>query len=272
MYTDVAQEWLKDQPRRTPTQEKFLAQALAFYERFAAERASTPDERYKAALASHRAASIRRALGKYAEAESLSREAIHPPEALTDQFPDRADYRLSLAEAYEAQAVRYEEIGQPREGAAAVRQAIALREGLGERGLASEGGTLEGDYRSLAFALRDPRRGGDGEGGVGPGLSHLRAEAPRIAQAPTRSAWTPPTSWITRAQFLQGDEQVAEAERSWRAPLRSSRRSPPTRRSTVYARELLALVYNNLGALLLGRSVSTRPGRRSRRPTATRSD
>src|SRR5262249_14759289 len=87
MYSGGGQGWVADQPHRTLTQEKFLARTLAFYERFAAERADTPDERYRAAVASYRAAHVRRAFGKFREAESLSREAVDCLKVLSGQFP-----------------------------------------------------------------------------------------------------------------------------------------------------------------------------------------
>lgn len=248
MYTDVAAEWLTDKAR-TPTQEKFVARALAFYERFAAERASTPDDRYKAALASYRASNLQRYLGKYGEAESLSRQALTRFKELTDQFPDHTDYRLSLAEVYDEQANLYEEIGQPREGMTAVRQAIALREGLGEKGLASGGFTLEGGYLKLSSALR-----GLGEFGAATEAlerAFLISER-RLRESPRSDEvrWHAAFILVERARFVLGDKKGTEAEQSLRRATALSEAITADSPGYVKGRQMLALAYNNLGALL----------------------
>jgi len=59
MYTEVAEKWLAQQAQMTPLQERFLNNALAFYQRLAAEEGADPADQFEAATAQQRVGEIR---------------------------------------------------------------------------------------------------------------------------------------------------------------------------------------------------------------------
>ena len=75
MYTQVAEQWLENEPRMTPLQRSFLEKAAGYYEDFARERGTDPAVRREAALAYRRIGDIRRKLGEYPLAEAAYRRA-----------------------------------------------------------------------------------------------------------------------------------------------------------------------------------------------------
>ena len=79
MYTQVAEKWLAQQAEMTPLQTQFLENALAFYQRFAAEEAGDSEDqavRLEAAKAQQRVGEIQHKLGQFAEAEAALRRAV----------------------------------------------------------------------------------------------------------------------------------------------------------------------------------------------------
>src|SRR5207253_6253472 len=76
MYTEVAQEWLADQPQLQLVQKKFLQKAADFYQALAQEDATDPDLRLEAGMAYHRLGRIQNRLGRDKEAEVAYRQAV----------------------------------------------------------------------------------------------------------------------------------------------------------------------------------------------------
>jgi hypothetical protein len=71
MYTEVAEKWLKDQPRMQQVQRDFLEKALTYYEGFAREKGDDPETRFEAARMYRRVADIHRMLGNLDAADRL---------------------------------------------------------------------------------------------------------------------------------------------------------------------------------------------------------
>jgi serine/threonine protein kinase/tetratricopeptide (TPR) repeat protein len=86
MYTQVAENWLKGQPRLQPLQRAFLLRALEYYQAFSRERDADPAVRAAAGVAAFRVGEIQRALGNPADAERAYRQAI----AVLEAIPRRA--------------------------------------------------------------------------------------------------------------------------------------------------------------------------------------
>jgi serine/threonine protein kinase/Tfp pilus assembly protein PilF len=99
MYTRVADEWLVYQPGLEEVRRQFLLDALAFYERFAAENGANPRVRREMGRAFARVGLIRHALGEPDKAEEAYRRAAEHQQALADEFPGEPGYRSDLAQS-----------------------------------------------------------------------------------------------------------------------------------------------------------------------------
>ena len=82
MYTNVAEDWLGQQPDLQPVQREFLLKALAYYRAFSLEKDPDPAVRAEAGEAALRVAEIQRKLGHNDEAERAYRQAIAVLEAI----------------------------------------------------------------------------------------------------------------------------------------------------------------------------------------------
>jgi serine/threonine protein kinase len=85
MYTQVAEDWLADQPRMQPLQREFLQRALEFYEEFAAEHSRDPAVQQQAILAQRRVADIHYTLGEYEVSDAAYDRAVVLHQALIQQ-------------------------------------------------------------------------------------------------------------------------------------------------------------------------------------------
>jgi tetratricopeptide (TPR) repeat protein len=100
MYSDVAMDWLAEDPDKNFLQRKFLGRALGYYKRLAAEDAAEPAARRRTARAHFRMGELNRMLNEPAEALAEYQEAIDRQLRLRDEFPGDPDYREDLAESY----------------------------------------------------------------------------------------------------------------------------------------------------------------------------
>jgi tetratricopeptide (TPR) repeat protein len=96
MYTEVASDWLNDQPQLTPLQRRFLEKALGFYQKFTAEWVDNWEAKESAAQAAFRVGGINRVLGRYADAEVGYRQAMSNFTVLADAFSVEAKYRSQI--------------------------------------------------------------------------------------------------------------------------------------------------------------------------------
>jgi tetratricopeptide (TPR) repeat protein len=97
MYTQAFEEWLANQPGLDEAPRRFLRDALAFYERFAAENGANPRVRRQTARAYSRVGRIYDRLGVPGKAEEAFRRAVDLQQALADEFPGEPGCRYDLA-------------------------------------------------------------------------------------------------------------------------------------------------------------------------------
>jgi serine/threonine protein kinase/tetratricopeptide (TPR) repeat protein len=125
MYTDVADQWLKQHAALEPMQRKFLQKALDYYLRFAGDRNKDPKVRSKTANAYHRVGAIQGKLGRHSEAEAAYRRAMAIIEQLVAEEPLSHDYRRDLARIQANLGELLRHMGLTAEGEQLLRSAIA---------------------------------------------------------------------------------------------------------------------------------------------------
>jgi serine/threonine protein kinase/Flp pilus assembly protein TadD len=130
MYTQFAEQWLREQPGLEQVERVFLEKALAFYEKLSQETGSQPDVRYQTALAYQRVGAIQRRLGACAEAEAAYGRAVTLFEELAAGDAAEPKYRVGLAESRQALGQGQLQMGRAREAEASLRQALDLKETL----------------------------------------------------------------------------------------------------------------------------------------------
>jgi eukaryotic-like serine/threonine-protein kinase len=130
MYTEVAEQWLAQQPALEPVQRTFLQKALHYYQRFASERSTVPKVRLKTAQAYHRVGMIQQKLGQSQEAEAAFRQAMTILEKLLAAAPATPEYRGELAATHDSLGAFLIFDGHQIEAEPLYRRAIALREDL----------------------------------------------------------------------------------------------------------------------------------------------
>jgi serine/threonine protein kinase len=130
MYTEVAQQWLSQQPQLEPLQREFLLKALAFYQDFARDLSADPAARAACALAEMRAGQIQLRLGDTDSAQSASRRAVRLQGALAADFPNVAEYRRVLSESYHDLGRSLSKAGRLADAESAHRRAVELGQQL----------------------------------------------------------------------------------------------------------------------------------------------
>jgi serine/threonine protein kinase len=130
MYTQVAEKWLAYQPQMEPMQHEFLEKALQFYTDFAKDTSNEPAVRFETARAYRRIGEIQHRLGQPAQAEDAFKRAIGHLQALTDEFPSKANYRADLAATLHKLGVLLGDTGRSPEEELVHRRALALEQQL----------------------------------------------------------------------------------------------------------------------------------------------
>jgi serine/threonine-protein kinase len=130
MYTQVAEQWLADQPRMDPLQRRFLEKALDYYERFAQMASTDPVVRREKGQAYHRMGDILRKLGRHPDAEKAYGRAIELLQDLTRVRPGEPQYRHELAHAQNRLGIVLAATGHRREAEASYRRALAQQQAL----------------------------------------------------------------------------------------------------------------------------------------------
>ena len=87
MYTQVAQEWLAQQPGLELKQREFLREALDQYKQFAQESGNDPELKLEVARAEHRVADIEHKLGRIAEAQAAYSHVLPELRGLATEEP-----------------------------------------------------------------------------------------------------------------------------------------------------------------------------------------
>jgi serine/threonine-protein kinase len=100
MLTQVGDERLADLPEFADTRRQLLEEALAFYHGFLREESDDPAVRRETGRASYRIAGLYLLLGRTAESEKASKEALGLQEKLAADWPDDPVYRHDLAQTH----------------------------------------------------------------------------------------------------------------------------------------------------------------------------
>jgi tetratricopeptide (TPR) repeat protein len=141
MYTEVAEQWLDQEPHMEEVQRRFLLKALQFYEEFAADLGKEPHwgpvhhhppaaVRLARATAYRRVGDIQQKLGAPAKAEDAYRQAITLSRQLAEDSPTEPKYRDLLAGCQHKLGLHFSQAKQFQEAERAYREAVALREKL----------------------------------------------------------------------------------------------------------------------------------------------
>jgi hypothetical protein len=158
MYTEVAEQWLEQEPEMEEVQRQFLLKALRFYQDFAREQGTDPAVRRATALAYRRVGDIQQKLGEQAKAEEAYGQALGLFGRLVKDFPARPEYREGLAGCYHQLGLLHAGAKRHQEAEAAYRQAVALREQLLAEAPASPRyeSDLAASLSNLGFLLHYP--------------------------------------------------------------------------------------------------------------------
>ena len=253
MYTDVAEQWLAQQPALEPVQRTFLAKALDYYQRFAGETSADRNVRFKTAQAYHRVGIIQQRLSEFTDAEASYRRELAVLERLVADSPSEVQYLNALAVSVRELGGLRTKNGHGAEAELLLRRAIAIQERL------VAASPSEPEYRN------DLARSHNGLGLTIMWLAGRRQEAEQafsramalqarlVAEAPSIAKYR---AELARSRhnfgnFMQATGHAADAERSFRqavslwAKLSSDSPTVPLFRSS------LAHSQTNLGGILL---------------------
>jgi serine/threonine protein kinase/tetratricopeptide (TPR) repeat protein len=173
MYTDVAVNWLADEPYLQPVQKKFLLKAANFYRELAQEERQDPTARLKAGSAHRLLGLIENRLGHEKEAEAALRQAVTLLTQLDSDLPNQPGCQQALAYSLDDLA-RFLAERRPLslpgsepspEAEELLRRALALRQMLVGRFPDKVGyrGDLAASYDNLGVTLRESRRLGEAQ-------------------------------------------------------------------------------------------------------------
>jgi serine/threonine protein kinase len=251
MYSQVAEEWLADQPEKDPLQKEFLGKALHYYEVLTREGDSEPEARRGTARAHFRMGQLYRSLNQPEDSAAAYRRAIALQERLRDDFPGEPGYRQDLANSHNW-------LGELlREGERSLvdaeenyRRAFALQEQLAQEhpGDPEYRRELARSHANLGLVEMDTERraeaGTDYDSAVDL-LEQALKERPESADYRHELART----YTSRGIFRRENGQLPEAEADYRRAvglLEELRRTGRAR--TLYAYNL-AIAYHDLGNL-----------------------
>jgi serine/threonine protein kinase len=165
MYTQVAEQWLADEPHLEALQQEFLGKALAFYKGLTAEGSTDPSLQQECATAYRRMGNIHRKLGQHAEAREAYRRAIGLQEQLATGAPAEPSLQQELARNHDSLFRLLLLTGPLVEAEQAADRAVALREELAARAPAEPAyrQELASSYDSLGTVFFNSARRADAE-------------------------------------------------------------------------------------------------------------
>jgi serine/threonine protein kinase len=254
MYTRVAEKWLAEQPSLTPLQKEFLEKALAFYQRFATEAGTDPENRHQAVMAALRVGKIRRAMEQHAEAEAALRRAVDQSADLAGRYPDRPEYLRGRALAHYELARVLEKTGRVNEAERELHQALTGQERLRDSDPAAAEPRYElaiihrnlGDLLSRAVGRRDEA--------LAAGRTAVATAEALVNDFPSVAAYR--LELAKDCEFL-GDRLAGreddEAEKALRKSLDHLAALKQDHSRDVEYRDVLASAWKSLGAFLIYR-------------------
>jgi tetratricopeptide (TPR) repeat protein len=254
MYTNVAEEWLADEPEKDPLQKEFLGKALKFYQQLTQEDDTDPKARRRAGLAYFRVGQLYRTLKEHEKAADAYRQAIALQDQLLRQFPDEPDYRQDLANSYNWRGELRRDGGSLEDAEPDFREAMRLQEGLPQGGDAAKPAyrrELARSLSNLGLVEMDTGRPGDAwdhfDRAVGL-LEGLEREGPtpdfrhELARTLTN-----------RGVFHHTHKRLEKAEADYRRAIELLKKLRGTGRGRVIYAYNLAIAYQDLGNSLIDR-------------------
>jgi serine/threonine-protein kinase len=130
MLSEKSLAWLEGQKELTAKQRAFLQQALAYYEKFAAEPGEDDLARRRLADASFRVASLQSRLGQFEAAEATTRRTRDLVERLAANDPSNVECRRDLGRIHDNLAHLLAKRGRHPEAEAEYRAALVIWERL----------------------------------------------------------------------------------------------------------------------------------------------
>jgi eukaryotic-like serine/threonine-protein kinase len=251
MYTEVAEQWLAQQPALEPVQRTFLQKALDYYQRFAGEHSTDPKVRFKTAQAFHRVGMIQYKLSRFEEAEAAYRREMAILERLVSDLPFEKQYRVGLAVGLQELGGVLRETGRRAEAEQPFRRAIALQERLVAES-PSEPECLNDLARSqsgLALVLWDTKRWDEAERTWRQTIAlqeRLVAESPDVVKYRQGLA----RSHNNFGTFKRGPGSYAESQRSLVRAIALWAKLAADAPSMPLYRHFLAISHSNLGLTL----------------------
>jgi tetratricopeptide (TPR) repeat protein len=133
MYTQVAEQWLGDEPLQDKLQYEFLMKALRLYEQLAEEDDNDPALRHETGKAQFRMGQIFRQLGRNQEAEKAYDRALDIQKQLLEHEPDDRDFRRDLANTFNWRGELLRTTNRPQVAREDFQQAMRLQKQLAEK-------------------------------------------------------------------------------------------------------------------------------------------
>jgi serine/threonine protein kinase len=130
MYTNVAEQWLENEPEMEEVQREFLLKALHYYATFPPKGVKSAEDRFAAALAYRRVGDIQQKLGDFARAEEAYGSAVQLCDHLARGFRNRPRFRAALAQCRHNFGGLLAQMKRPTEAEREYRAAVSLRENL----------------------------------------------------------------------------------------------------------------------------------------------
>jgi serine/threonine protein kinase/Flp pilus assembly protein TadD len=130
MYSEVAEEWLDQEPHMEEVQRRFLLKALEFYEEFATQEGRAPAVQLAQTTAYRRVGDLQEKLGEHVKAGDAYGRALTLSRQLVEDFPAEPEYRALLAGCLHRLGLHFSRGKQFEEAERAYREAVALREKL----------------------------------------------------------------------------------------------------------------------------------------------
>jgi tetratricopeptide (TPR) repeat protein len=134
MYTQVAEQWLGDEPLMDEVKRQFLLKALRVYEELGQEADCDPSLCRETGQAQFRMGQIYRQLGRYDDAESAYRQAIHLQQELAQEQPGDFARQQELAATYNWLGELFRITGRAEQARGSYHEARTLLESLPDQG------------------------------------------------------------------------------------------------------------------------------------------
>jgi tetratricopeptide (TPR) repeat protein len=125
--------WVHYQLGQLPQAEKELARSVQVHEQLARKHPFMPAHRIWLAQARDVLAVVYRMQNRLPDAEAARLQALAEVKPVADEFPDRSDFRMNLAERYRKIGIFYQRTGKPDKSEEHYRNAVGLYDDLCRR-------------------------------------------------------------------------------------------------------------------------------------------